>query len=105
MGRLYYFLAIVAINVIGIAGFLGCAFRGAFRGDLMQMQTPEAVQAYTEQTANYCYAIYAIASILTLAATYFRLANAGMNKLLTLLMFVPLVNYFFMIFLFFKKGK
>ena len=101
MGRLYYFLAIVAINIIGIAGTLGCAFRG----DLMQMQTPEAVQAYTEQTANYCYAIYAIASILTLAATYFRLANAGMNKLLTLLVLVPLVNFFFMIFLFFKKGR
>ena len=101
MGRLYYFLAIVVINIIGIACASNCVNREA----LMQAQTPEAVQAVTEQAVNYLYAIFAIASILTLAATYFRLANAGMNKLLTLLMFVPLVNFFFMIFLFFKKGK
>ena len=102
MGRLYYFLAIVAINIIGIAGTLSYLY---YREDLMQIQTPEAVQAHIEQTVNYLHAIFAIASILTLAATYFRLANAGMNKLLTLLIFVPLVNFFFMIFLFFKKGK
>ncbi len=105
MGRLYYFLAMVVIGIIGTAGASSCV--NLSQEALMQAQTPEAMQAIIEQSVNYpkLYAIYAITGILTLAATYFRLANAGMNKFLTLLMFVPLVNFFFMIFLFFKKGE
>ena len=105
MGRLYYFLAMVVISIIGTAGASSCV--NLSQEALMQAQTPEAMQAIIEQSVNYpkLYAIYAITGILTLAATYFRLANAGMNKFLTLLMFVPLVNFFFMIFLFFKKGE
>ena len=46
-----------------------------------------------------------VISVLFLAATYFRLDNAGMSKWLTLIMFVPVVSFFFMIYLFFKPGR
>ena len=105
MGRLYYFLATVVLTIIAGAGAMTCF--SVNQEALMQAQTPEAMQAVLEQSINYpkFYAINAITGILALVTTYFRLANAGMNKLLTLLMFVPVVNLFFMIFLFFKAPQ
>ena len=47
----------------------------------------------------------AILTVLFMAATYFRLDNAGMSKWLTLIMFVPVISFFFMIYLFFKPGR
>ncbi len=102
MGRLYYFLSVIAIGILGCGASLSLIPMDAIK----QAQTPEAMQAAIDSISmGKVWAINIIFTVLFIAATCLRLANAGMSKLLSLLMFIPLVNFCFMIFLFFKAPQ
>ncbi len=101
MGRLYYFLSVIVIGVLGVVSLKFTA--DVIMEPVMQAQTPEAKQAAKAAVnTGVFWAVFAFYYALFLIATCLRLANAGMSKMLALLMLIPAVSFFFMIFLFFK---
>ena len=101
MGRLYYFLSVIVIGVLGVISLKFTA--DAIMEPVMQGHTLEAKQAATVAVnTGVLWAVFAFYYALFLIATCLRLANAGMSKMLALLMLIPAVSFFFMIFLFFK---
>ncbi|WP_019003404.1 DUF805 domain-containing protein [Succinimonas amylolytica] len=102
MTRFYYFLVWVVCTLV-IMAVTANAVLGIDQTTLMNAQTPEAMKELLAPSVIMLQSVAFLATVIVLVATAFRLGNANMSKWLTLLMFVPLVNFLFAIFLCIKR--